>query len=126
MLTKYRARHHDIFLGEWDPDYPDPHSNAEGFIVNPDNSDNSTMKTPAWRNAWSDPEMMKEVAAALVERDGAKRAAMYETLQRQFQAHAPYVMLFEQVEVAAHRANTSGFFIGVTSEFDRYAGIAKQ
>ncbi len=126
VLTKYRARHHDIFLGEWDPDYPDPHSNAEGFIVNPDNSDNSTMKTPAWRNAWSDPEMMKEVAAALVERDGAKRAAMYETLQRQFQAHAPYVMLFEQVEVAAHRADASGFVIGVTSEFDRYAGIAKQ
>jgi hypothetical protein len=34
-------------------------------------------------------------------------------------------MLFEQVEVAAHGADTRGFVIGVTSEFDRYAGIAK-
>jgi peptide/nickel transport system substrate-binding protein len=126
VLTKYRARHHDIFLGEWEPDYPDPHSNAEGFIVNPDNSDNSTMKTPAWRNAWSNPAMMRQVAAALVERDDAKRAAMYEALQRDFMAKAPYVMLFEQVEVAAHRANVHGLVIGVTSEFDRYAGIAKQ
>jgi peptide/nickel transport system substrate-binding protein len=126
VLTKYRARHHDIFLGEWDPDYPDPHSNAEGFIVNPDNGDNSTMRTPAWRNAWSDPAMMNEVAAALLERDGAKRAALYETLQRQFMAKAPYVMMFEQVEVAAHRADTHGFAIGVTSQFDRYANIAKQ
>lgn len=126
VLTKYRARHHDIFLGEWEPDYPDPHSNAEGFIVNPDNRDNSTMKTPAWRNAWSDPAMMKAVADALVERDDKKRAAMYEKIQRDFMVHAPYVMLFEQVEVAAHRANVHGLTIGVTSEFDRYAGIAKQ
>jgi peptide/nickel transport system substrate-binding protein len=125
VLTKYRARHHDIFLGEWDPDYPDPHSNAEGFIVNPDNSDNGTMKTPAWRNGWSDPELMRQVAAAMVERDDRKRAALYETLQRRFMATAPYVMLFEQVEVAAHRANAQGFSIGVTSEFDRYAGITK-
>ncbi len=125
VLTKYRARHHDIFLGEWDPDYPDPHSNAEGFIVNPDNSDNATMKTPAWRNGWSDPELMRQVAAAMVERDDRKRAAMYETLQHRFMATAPYVMLFEQVEVAARRADTRGFSIGVTSEFDRYAGITK-
>ena len=126
VLTKYRARHHDIFLGEWEPDYPDPHSNAEGFIVNPDNSDNSTMKTPAWRNAWSNPAMMKAVADALVERDDKKRASMYENIQREFMARAPYIMLFEGVEVAAHRANVHGFAIGVTSEFDRYAGIAKQ
>jgi peptide/nickel transport system substrate-binding protein len=126
VLTKYRARHHDIFLGEWEPDYPDPHSNAEGFILNPDNGDAGTVRTPAWRNAWSDPAMMRQVAAALVERDAAKRAAMYEALQRDFMAKAPLVMLFEQVEVAAHRANTKGFTIGVTSEFDRYAGITKQ
>jgi len=125
VLTKYRARHHDIFLGEWDPDYPDPHSNAEGFIVNPDNGDNATMKTPAWRNAWSDPELMRQVAAAMVERDDGKRRAAYETLQRRFIATAPYVMLFEQVEVAAHRADAEGFSIGITAEFDRYAGITK-
>jgi peptide/nickel transport system substrate-binding protein len=51
---------------------------------------------------------------------------MYEKIQRDFMVHAPYVMLFEQVEVAAHRANVHGLTIGVTSEFDRYAGIAKQ
>jgi len=125
VLTKYRARHHDIFLGEWDPDYPDPHSNAEGFIVNPDDGDNASMKTPAWRNGWSDPALMRQVAAAMVERDDRERAAMYEALQRRFMATAPYVMLFEQVEVAAHRADAQGFAIGVTSEFDRYAGITK-
>jgi peptide/nickel transport system substrate-binding protein len=125
VLTKYRARHHDIFLGDWEPDYPDPHSNAEGFIVNPDNADSSTVHTPAWRNAWRDPAMNQAVADALLERDDQKRAALYETLQRQFMAKAPYIMLFEGVEVAAHRANVGGLVIGVTSEFVRYAGITK-
>lgn len=125
VLTKYRARHHDIFLGAWGPDYPDPHSNAEGFIMNPDNSDSSTLRTPAWRNGWSDPVLMHQVSAALVERDDHKRALMYESLQRQFMKTAPYVMLFEQIEVAAHRANVDGFAIGATAQFDRYAGIVK-
>src|SRR6202030_1129828 len=53
VLTKYRARHHDIFLGEWGTDYPDPHSNAEAFALNEDNSDTAAKKTPAWRHAWS-------------------------------------------------------------------------
>jgi peptide/nickel transport system substrate-binding protein len=126
VLTKYRARHHDIFLGEWEPDYPDPNSNAEGFIVNPDNGASSTMRTPAWRNSWQDRMMMREVASALVEPDDKKRTLMYEALQRQFMKTAPYVMLFEKIEVAAHRANVTGFRVGVTSEFDRYAGIVKK
>ena len=30
-LTKYRARQHDIYIGQWGPDYQDPHTNAETF-----------------------------------------------------------------------------------------------
>src|SRR3546814_4606294 len=28
-LTKYRARNHDIYIGQWGPDYQDPHTNAD-------------------------------------------------------------------------------------------------
>ena len=38
-LTKYRARNHDIYIGQWGVDYWDPNSNAETFTVNPDNAD---------------------------------------------------------------------------------------
>ena len=38
-LTKYRARNHDIYFGNWGNDYWDPHSNADTFTTNPDNSD---------------------------------------------------------------------------------------
>ncbi|WP_260854673.1 ABC transporter substrate-binding protein, partial [Paraburkholderia sp. BCC1884] len=48
-IGKYRARQHDIFIGEWSPDYMDPNSNARGFAWNPDNSDNAPTRMLAWR-----------------------------------------------------------------------------
>ncbi len=32
-LTEYRARQHDIYIGQWGPDYQDPHTNAETFAI---------------------------------------------------------------------------------------------
>lgn len=125
VLTKYRARHHDIFLGEWGTDYPDPHSNAEAFALNEDNSDAAAKKTPAWRSAWADPAMNARVLAAMVERDADRRAALYRALQRAHQESAPFVFMFQLVELAAHAANVDGFVIGPGPAENRYAGIAK-
>jgi peptide/nickel transport system substrate-binding protein len=126
VLTKYRARHHDIFLGDWGPDYPDPHSNAEAFIVNPDNSDAAARKTPAWRNSWSDPALAARVAAAHEERDPAIRAQLYRDLQRDHQQRAPFVFMYEYVEVAAHAADVDGFVIGRGPARNRYAAIKRR
>ncbi len=126
VLTKYRARRHDIFLGEWGPDFPDPDSNAEAFIVNPDNSDASPVKTPAWRNSWSDPDLADRVAAAKTERDEARRATLYRAIEREHQQVAPFVFLYETVEVAAHRADVDGFTIGLGPAGNRYAGIRRR
>jgi peptide/nickel transport system substrate-binding protein len=126
VLTKYRARHHDIFLGDWGPDYADPHSNAEAFIVNDDNSDAAAKKTPAWRNSWSDPDLSARVGAAMAEPDPTRRAELYRALQRRHQQEAPFVFLFQHVEVAAHLADVDGFVIGPSAVQNRYAGIAKR
>src|SRR5216683_3015633 len=126
VLTKYRARHHDIFLGEWGTDYPDPHSNAEAFALNEDNSDAAQKKTPAWRNSWSDPAMNAQVAAAMAERDDERRAALYRALQRAHQQAAPFAFMFQLVETAAHPATIDGFLIGAGPAENRYAGIARR
>lgn len=126
VLTKYRARHHDIFLGEWAPDYPDPHSNAEAFAMNEDNGDNARKKTPAWRSGWSDPAMNEQVRAAMAEPDPERRAALYRALQRDHQQRAPFVFMFQYVELAAHRRTVDGFRIGFGPAENRYAGIAKE
>ena len=74
-LTKYRARNHDIYIGRWGPDYQDPHTNADTFASNPDNRDEARLTGKlAWRNAWDIPEMTAKTAAAVLERDAAKRA----------------------------------------------------
>lgn len=124
-LTKYRARNHDIYIGRWGPDYQDPHSNAEAFASNPDNSDDADVKTLAWRNAWDIPEMTLKVQAALLERDTDKRAQMYRELQREHQDVSPFVIMFQEVEVIAERSNVHGFVIGPSFDSNRYAGVTK-
>ena len=111
-LTRYRAREHDIYIGIWGSDYQDPHSNAQTFASNPDNSDEGTVKTLAWRNAWATPELGPQVDAAILEQDADKRAAMYEAMQREVMETGPFVIMFQKTEVAAVRANVSNFVLG--------------
>jgi peptide/nickel transport system substrate-binding protein len=108
-LTKYRARTHDIFIGPWGTDYWDPNSNADTFTNNPDNSDEGTNKTLAWRNAWDVPDLTRETRAALLQSDSVKRAEIYRDLQRKVLASSPFVGLYQQIEVAAYRSNLHGY-----------------
>ena len=115
-LTKYRARTHDIYVGAWGADYWDPHTNADTFARNPDNSDAAKSKPLAWRNAWDIPELTKQADAAVLERDATKRKAMYEKMQADFRKDSPFVMLYQQIETAAYRSNVAGLKIGPTSD----------
>jgi peptide/nickel transport system substrate-binding protein len=124
-LTKYRARTHDIYIGQWGPDYQDPHTNAETFAVNESNLDDAKSKTLAWRNSWDIPEMTKTTLAAVRETDADKRKATYEALQREHQKVSPFVILFQQVEVAVSRKESTGFVIGPGSASNFYKDLTK-
>ena len=125
VLTKYRARNHDIYIGPWGPDYQDPHTNAETFAMNVDNTDASKSKTLAWRNSWDIPDMTKQTQAAVKERDAKKRAEMYQAIQREHQRCSPFIIMFQQTEVAAHTKDVDGFVMGPSFENNLYAGIKK-
>ncbi len=124
-LTKYRARTHDSYIGQWGVDYWDPNSNAETFTSNPDNSDAGTNKTLAWRNAWDVPDLTKETKAALLERDGAKRAQMYQDLQKKVLESSPFVLIFQQTEVAGLRSNLKGFKLGPSFDTNYVFNVSK-
>jgi peptide/nickel transport system substrate-binding protein len=126
VITKFRARNHDIVLLRWGPDYQDPHTNAETFAVNEDNSDQARSKTLAWRNSWDIAEMSRKTLAAVTERDAEKRATMYEELQREHQKVSPFVIMFQEIEVAARRKNVDGFVMGPSFDTNLYGGIAKK
>ncbi|OWV91056.1 ABC transporter substrate-binding protein [Rhizobium sp. R72] len=125
-LTKFRARTHDMYIGQWGSDYFDPNSNADTFTTNPDNSDAGTVKTLAWRNTWEAPELEKETKAALLERDGAKRAAMYEDIQKKFLANSPFVIIFQQIEVAGARKSLTDFKLGPSFDTNYVGPIGKE
>lgn len=124
-LTKYRARNHDIYIGQWGPDYQDPHTNADTFARNPDNSDDAKSKPLAWRNAWDIPEMTKKADAAVLEPDAEKRAAMYVELQKESQQTSPFVIMFQQIEAIARRKNVEGFVIGPSFNDNSFKQVKK-
>lgn len=125
-LTKYRARTHDIYIGRWGPDYMDPHTNADTFSRNPDNSDDAKAKPLAWRNAWDIPEMTKKADAAVLERDAKKRAEMYLELQREHQKVSPFVIMFQEIEILGERSNVKGFVIGPSFDSNFYQYTTKE
>ena len=124
-LTKYRARTHDIYIGQWGPDYLDPHTNAETFAINENNGEDAKSKTLAWRNAWDIPAMTKVTQSAVLETDAAKRKTTYEALQREHQKVSPFVIMFQQTEVSAARKGVTGFVIGPSSDTNLYGDIVK-
>jgi peptide/nickel transport system substrate-binding protein len=125
VLTKYRARNQDAVFYRWGPDYQDPHSNAETFAMNEDNGENARVKTLAWRNSWNIPEMTRRTADAVGERDAQKREALYQKLQREHQRVSPFIILFQEIEVAARRKNVDGFLIGPNFGTNFYYAIRK-
>ncbi|PSJ59474.1 ABC transporter substrate-binding protein [Pseudaminobacter soli (ex Li et al. 2025)] len=125
-LTKYRARNHDMYIGQWGMDYWDPNSNAETFTSNPNNADDGTVKTLAWRNAWDIPQLTEQTKAALLERDSAKRAEMYQKLQQEALDNSPFVMLFQQTEVAGVRGNVKNYKLGPNFDSNFLAPVTKE
>ncbi|MGZ2475368.1 ABC-type transport system substrate-binding protein [Sinorhizobium medicae] len=125
-LTKYRARNHDMYIGQWGMDYFDPHSNADTFTNNPDNSDEGTNKTLAWRNAWDVPELSKKTKDALLERDSTKRAEIYKELQKTVLEDSPFVVIFQQTEVAGLRGNVEGFKLGPSFDTNYVWNVSKE
>jgi peptide/nickel transport system substrate-binding protein len=120
-LTKYRARTHDIYIGRWGPDYQDPHTNADTFASNPDNADGAPYAGKlAWRNAWDIPEMTAKTQAAVLEPDPEKRAQTYQEIQREHQETSPFVIMFQDIEVIAERANVQGMIWGPSFDDNKY------
>ena len=125
VITKYRARQHQMLLIYWGPDYMDPHTNADSFARNTDNSDNPKTKPLAWRNSWYIPEISQMTAAAARERDSEKRAEMYEDLQRKVMNEGPFIIMLQDSKQVALRSNVKDFVMGPTPDVVFYRLVTK-
>ena len=121
LLTKYRARQHQLLMIYWGPDYMDPHTNADGFASNLDNSDAASKGKPlAWRNSWADDGVNKMTADAVRERDEAKRKQMYLDEQKKVLEVGPYSIMFQETKQVAERSNVKNFIFGPSADVVYY------
>ena len=126
VYTKHRARQHQLILSHWSPDYLDPHSNADAFSSNPDNSDEAKLTgVIAWRGSWDTPENTQLTAAAKKESDPAKRQTMYHELQQNVQNVSPFVFMFQKVDQAVLASNIEGYVSGANFDQVYYRNTTK-
>ncbi len=125
VITKTRARQHQMAMLRWGSDYLDPNSNAETFNVNTDNTEANQNRTLAWRSNWKDDDFTRRAQEALKEPELARRIAAYERLQSDNQERSPFVIMMQQIESAAMRKTTTGLQLALLSDRSSYTGITK-
>ncbi|WP_373356573.1 ABC transporter substrate-binding protein [Pseudoroseicyclus sp. CXY001] len=125
VITKYRAREHELVLIYWATNLYDPDYNARTWCINTDDSDDSELKTQAWRNHFIDDDMAARADAAGKELDEDVRMEMYEQLQIDFMDRAPVSWLLQLRDIAVHREETPGLHMGGLAYLNRFAGITK-
>jgi len=108
IFAKARSGQYEITLRYWGPDYFDPHSNASAFAINRDNTHNTIAK----QAGWVIPELSDRTTAAVKEQDPARRAALYQALQREIQKSSPYVLLLQDSNQVVLARNVTGYFEG--------------
>jgi peptide/nickel transport system substrate-binding protein len=124
-LQIFRARKHQLVLNSWAPDYFDPHSNADTFAHNNDDSDSPPMKPLAWRTHWYIPDLTQKTLAAAKEIDTEKRISEYQELQKIVTDQGPFVIMFQNANQVAYRADVKGFKVGLFEDFNFYRTITK-
>ncbi len=127
ILTRYRARELEMSLEAWGPDYPDPQTNAGTFAYNPDNSfEAQNTGILAWRIAWDPEELGDQSAAAVTETDTDKRRQMYEDIQAEFRARAPFIPMFQQIEQLARKEEVKNLTLGRAITAAAYWPVVKE
>lgn len=121
---RFRERKADLNLGYWSHDYNDPHSTVDFLLSNPDNSDNASSRSGAWRLNWQ-PAGQEVVQQLALERDASKRKQGYEAYQRSFGNNSPVIILVQQHEQTGIREGVEGFKSGPTFDTPIYWQVRK-
>jgi peptide/nickel transport system substrate-binding protein len=123
VLTEYRSRKHQMVIINWSPDYYDPHSNADSFAHNDDDSDGAKTHPLAWRNHYYDPAMNKMMAAAAQELNAEKRKAAYAALMKKHTDEGAFIIMFQNTFQEAFRTDVKGYYASV--DYDNYRDVTK-
>lgn len=104
---------------------PHPDNNLRSMAYNPNNSDEAKLTNyQSWRTSFFDEKLNKMIEGALVERDKAKQAKLYEELQVYMDELVMPIQPFsEVVDTSAYRADVKGMI--VSPWLSRFEGVTK-
>lgn len=106
LFARHRGREFQTAMLAWQTGVPDAQGNASRLVKNPDNRLEARLtQYPAWRHAYFDAEINARVDAALLERDPARREALYHELQRDMMQRGPTAIMFQTFSIAGLRSN---------------------
>ena len=69
--------------------------------------------------------MTAKADGAVLERDSEKRAQTYRELQEEHLKTSPFVIMFQETEIAALRSNVKGYIIGPSFNDNSFRGVTK-
>ncbi|HMR30687.1 MAG TPA: ABC transporter substrate-binding protein [Geminicoccaceae bacterium] len=125
VLTKMRARQHQMILAAWGTDYFDPHANVDAFCINRDNSDDAPNKPFGWRSHFKDDALAGMALAARDERDPQKRLDLYVELQKHVMHNSPYAIMMQPFTTVACRPGVEGMRLSAISSGHSYTEVTK-
>ena len=112
LFTRGRNREFELQLVAWQANYPDADAMVYRHAVNPDKRAEAKLTMyPVWRTGWQDLSINEQAAAARMEPDPAKRAAMYAAIQEFMMHNGPAAFLYQTVRPIAVRTSVKGFVI---------------
>lgn len=110
QFARIRGREYQTGMQAWQTSVPDAHGNASRLVFNPDNRAEAKLtQYPVWRTSWQDLDMNKQVQAALLEPDAAKRNALYAELQKEYMQKGPAAIMFQTYNVAGVRKDVKNW-----------------
>jgi peptide/nickel transport system substrate-binding protein len=123
LFTRARSRDFAVLLIGWGAGYPDADSMISRHAVNPDNRVEAKLaQYPSWRSSWQDQSINQKADAARMERDPAKRIALYHEIQKHMMEHGPMAYIYQTVRPIAVRKEIKGFAITPFNVVYRSAG----
>jgi peptide/nickel transport system substrate-binding protein len=104
LFSRMRDRNFELAFLAWSPGYPDADANAMRHVFNPDNrAEAKQTMFLSWRAAFDRAWFNDAVQRARLERDEAKRIALYYEIQERFMREGPFMYNFQQIRALAMR-----------------------
>ena len=112
LFTRGRAREFQIQEVGWGAGEPDADSMISRHAVDPDPRPEAKLaQYPSWRVSFFSKEINDKAEQAKMERDPAKRIALYHEIQEYMMHNGPMVYVYQTIRPIAYRSNVKDFLI---------------